>query len=118
MAEKYTVKRGDIWVGPVVTVVHNDPTFDFTGCDVKAQLRANPPAGEILYTFEFTPDFSTLGQVVFNLTIAGVDTGKLPPQTLVSDVVLSRDSPSFGPYTVVDFTLTVTERVTHAPYQV
>lgn len=116
MSQKSAVKKGDLWSGYTITVKHDDPTFDFTGCDIRAQLRTTPPAGEVLYTFDITPDFSTLGIAVFALAIPGVDTAKLPPQALVSDVVISRDAPAFGPYTIFDFTLSVFERVTHAPY--
>ncbi len=115
MSEKSTVKKGDLWPGYTVTVNHTDPTFDFTGCTIEAQLRATPAGGEVLYNFVITPDFSTLGSVTFDLTIPGVDTRPLPPQALVSDVIISRVLPSFGPYTIFDFTLTVSERVTHTP---
>jgi len=115
MTVKYSVKKGDLFTGPTITVNHSDPTFDFTGCVIASDLRASPPALELLYAFVITPDFSTLGQVSFSLTIPGSVTFALPVAPLVADVVISRDTPSFGPYTIFDLELTVLNRITHTP---
>jgi len=101
VVNSYTVKKGDLWTGPTVTVNHSDPAFDFTGCEIKSQLRLTPSAGEVIYPLVIAPDFSTLGEVSFQMGAPGTATATFPPQNLVGDVVISRDSPLFGMFSAL-----------------
>lgn len=106
--QEYQLVRGDQWNGPVITYTHaDDPFFDFTGAIVSSTLRATWCDTHPIYTFTLSPDTSVLGKCSVQLYIPPEDSTNLPCGALLGSVRLELP-PTFGPFTFVKFSLTVT----------
>lgn len=101
----YPVVSGNVWTGPTITFKNAD--FDFLGCTVLCQLRRQVD-GPVIHTFTLTLDTSVVGKAVFTLEMTGVETADICEGLLYGDVLLSRVSPAYGPYSLSPFQISVT----------
>lgn len=99
----FSVIRGDRWTQVFQMEIPGDPTFDWTGVTVTADLRTEAGASSALFTF--TPGVAiTPGLMTVTLDLPGLASANLPDASL-GTVVVARTSPAFGPYTPVKFQL-------------
>jgi len=99
--------RKDISIG-----VQKDE-FDFTGVTVEAKLRSPLPNSAIVHTFVpvvVFPDPLDLSTFTIGLTLTGVETAALGLGIYYGDLVIS--APAFGPYTPIQYSFRITDRIT------
>lgn len=115
----YDLVRGDKWDGPLMTfTVENQPTYDFSGTTVQAQLRSEKDGAkegnDVTYTFSLSPDWGGVpnsGYVEVILTIEGSVTAGFPIGNLYGDVEITAPG-GLGPYTPFQFVIRVKPDVT------
>ena len=83
---------------------------DWTGVTVASKLRTHSPVETVVFTFGpivvITADSFTV-----TLPMTGVDTAAIGVSQVFGDIVIEI-SPTFGPYTPVQFNFAITPRIT------
>jgi hypothetical protein len=110
----FSALRGNVWGIHFVLTMPGDPSFDWTGIVIAAQLRLSPEFdGELVHTFPVSPIVSAdFKMCEFSLALSEAETLTLPNS--YGDFRVERADPQFGPLNIFLYRLTFADNgVTH-----
>jgi hypothetical protein len=85
-SRNYGIFRGDDFIKKFTTNNNSDPSYDYTGTSILFQMKADTEDTVALLQATPSPDVSTLGTIVVDLAIPGVQTANVSPGEYFFDI--------------------------------